>query len=41
VAGNANTEKTMTFALLARTAVTSLVDATSFLGLGRVFTAKK
>lgn len=37
--GSVNTEKTVPFALLAMTVVTGLVDATSFLGLGRVFTA--
>src|SRR5258708_18721441 len=33
-------EKTIAYALLGMTAVTGLVDAVSFLSLGRVFTAK-
>src|ERR1700756_5217487 len=34
-----NAEKVITYALLVMTAVTGLVDAVSFLSLGRVFTA--
>src|SRR6201984_504080 len=36
---SANTEKVVPYALLGMTAVTGLVDAVSFLSLGRVFTA--
>ncbi len=37
--GSPTVEKTITFALLGMTIVTGLVDAVSFLSLGRVFTA--
>ena len=39
VAGSLTTEKVLPYALVAMTAVTGLVDAVSFLALGRVFTA--
>jgi uncharacterized membrane protein YoaK (UPF0700 family) len=39
MATSPNTEKVMAYALLAMTVVTGLVDAVSFLSLGRVFTA--
>ena len=39
MASNPNTEKVLPYVLLAMTAVTGLVDAVSFLSLGRVFTA--
>jgi uncharacterized membrane protein YoaK (UPF0700 family) len=39
MANSPNTEKVMAYALLAMTVVTGLVDAVSFLALGRVFTA--
>src|SRR6266481_3797020 len=39
MASSPNTEKVIAYALLVMTAVTSLVDAASFLSLGRVFTA--
>src|SRR5882757_2075384 len=39
MASNPNTEKVLPYALLGMTAVTGLVDAVSFLSLGRVFTA--
>ena len=39
MASNPTTEKVIPYALLAMTAVTGLVDAVSFLSLGRVFTA--
>ena len=39
MASNSNTEKVIAYALLVMTAVTGLVDAVSFLSLGRVFTA--
>src|SRR5271169_1878855 len=39
MASSPNTEKTVPFALLGMTVVTGLVDAVSFLSLGRVFTA--
>jgi uncharacterized membrane protein YoaK (UPF0700 family) len=39
MASSPTTEKVMPYALLAMTAVTGLVDAVSFLSLGRVFTA--
>ena len=37
--GNPKAEKIASYALLGMTAVTGLVDAVSFLSLGRVFTA--
>src|SRR6202166_1150728 len=39
MASSPNTEKVIPYALLGMTAVTGLVDAVSFLSLGRVFTA--
>src|SRR6266566_4852845 len=39
MASSPNTEKVIAYALLGMTAVTGLVDAVSFLSLGRVFTA--
>jgi uncharacterized membrane protein YoaK (UPF0700 family) len=39
MASSPNTEKVLAYALLGMTAVTGLVDAVSFLSLGRVFTA--
>jgi uncharacterized membrane protein YoaK (UPF0700 family) len=39
MASNPTTEKVIPYALLGMTAVTGLVDAVSFLSLGRVFTA--
>jgi len=39
MASNPNTEKVIAYVLLVMTAVTGLVDAVSFLSLGRVFTA--
>jgi uncharacterized membrane protein YoaK (UPF0700 family) len=39
MAGSPTTEKVLPYALLGMTAVTGLVDAVSFLSLGRVFTA--
>jgi uncharacterized membrane protein YoaK (UPF0700 family) len=39
MASSPNTEKVLPYALLGMTAVTGLVDAVSFLSLGRVFTA--
>ena len=39
MASNPNTERVVAYALLVMTAVTGLVDAVSFLSLGRVFTA--
>jgi len=39
MASSPNTEKVIAYVLLAMTAVTGLVDAVSFLSLGRVFTA--
>src|SRR6266478_8902912 len=39
MASSPTTEKVMPYALLGMTAVTGLVDAVSFLSLGRVFTA--
>src|ERR1700720_4611766 len=39
MASSPNTEKFIPYALLGMTAVTGLVDAVSFLSLGRVFTA--
>jgi uncharacterized membrane protein YoaK (UPF0700 family) len=39
MASNPNTEKILPYTLLGMTAVTGLVDAVSFLSLGRVFTA--
>src|SRR5882724_4795802 len=39
MASSPNTEKVIAYALLVMTAVTGLVDAVSFLSLGRVFTA--
>jgi uncharacterized membrane protein YoaK (UPF0700 family) len=39
MASNPNSEKIIPYALLGMTAVTGLVDAVSFLSLGRVFTA--
>src|SRR5712672_2587115 len=39
MASNPNTEKVLPYTLLGMTAVTGLVDAVSFLSLGRVFTA--
>jgi uncharacterized membrane protein YoaK (UPF0700 family) len=39
MASSPTTEKVITYALLGMTAVTGLVDAVSFLSLGRVFTA--
>jgi uncharacterized membrane protein YoaK (UPF0700 family) len=39
MASSPNTEKIIAYALLVMTAVTGLVDAVSFLSLGRVFTA--
>jgi uncharacterized membrane protein YoaK (UPF0700 family) len=39
MASNPNSEKVLPYALLGMTAVTGLVDAVSFLSLGRVFTA--
>src|ERR1700681_1997458 len=39
MANNPTTEKVIPYALLGMTAVTGLVDAVSFLSLGRVFTA--
>src|ERR1700733_10827358 len=39
MAGNPTTEKVIPYALLGMTVVTGLVDAVSFLSLGRVFTA--
>src|SRR6202007_696067 len=39
MASSPNTEKVIPYVLLGMTAVTGLVDAVSFLSLGRVFTA--
>ena len=39
MASTPNTEKIVPYTLLGMTAVTGLVDAVSFLSLGRVFTA--
>src|SRR5207302_3844994 len=39
MASSPTTEKVIPYALLGMTAVTGLVDAVSYLGLGRVFTA--
>src|SRR6202020_1250330 len=39
MASNTTTEKVIPYALLGMTAVTGIVDAVSFLALGRVFTA--
>jgi uncharacterized membrane protein YoaK (UPF0700 family) len=39
MASSPNTEKVIAYALLVMTAITGLVDAVSFLSLGRVFTA--
>jgi uncharacterized protein DUF1275 len=39
MANNSTTEKVIPYTLLGMTAVTGLVDAVSFLSLGRIFTA--